>query len=98
VAARKTCVVSFSDPSGVRHAVEVGADTLYEAAILALKSFREHDCVPGAAAHLSVEVKSPCVTHTLVVRSIEEWLTAGGKNPKEAIEKRRLKALLDARG
>ena len=91
---RKTCTVSFQDSGGVRHAVEVGAETLYEAAVLALKSFREHDCVPGPAAHLAIEVKSPSVTHTVVAHAIEDWLNGGAKSPKEAIEKRRLKELL----
>ena len=92
----KTCTVSFRDSSGVRHAVDVGAETLYEAAVLALKAFREHDCAPGPAAHLSVEVKSPSVMHTLVAHAVEDWLNGGAKSPKEAIEKRRLKELLDA--
>jgi hypothetical protein len=70
------------------------ADTLYEAAVLALKSFPEHDCAPGPAAHLSIEVKSPSVSHTLVAHAVEDWLNGGAKSPKEAIEKRRLKELL----
>jgi hypothetical protein len=41
-------------------------------------------------------VKNPSVTHTVVARRIEEWLDGGAKSPKEAIEKRRLKELLDA--
>jgi hypothetical protein len=65
-----------------------------EAAVLALKSFRAHDCEPGPAAHLAIEVKSPSVTHTVVARKIEDWLNGGAKSPKEAIEKRRLKELL----
>ncbi len=93
---RKTCAVSFQDSSGVRHAVEVGAETLYEAAVLALKAFREHDCAPGPAAHLEIEVKSPSVKHTVVARKIEQWLTGGARSPSEAVEKRRLKDLLDA--
>ena len=91
---RKTCTVSFQDSDGVRHAVEVGAETLYEAAVLALKSFREHDCAPGPAAHLAIEVQSPSVTHTIVAHAIEDWLNGSAKSPKEAIEKRRLKELL----
>jgi hypothetical protein len=72
-----------------------GAETLYEAAVLGLKSFREHDCAPGPAAHLLVEVKSPSVIHTLVAHAVEDWLNGGAKRPKEAIEKRRLRELLD---
>jgi hypothetical protein len=94
VAARKTCNVSFQDSDGIRHGVEVGAETLYEAAVLALKSFREHGCAPGPAAHLSLEVKSPSVTHTLGAHAVEDWLNGGAKSPKEAIEKRWLKELL----
>jgi hypothetical protein len=41
-------------------------------------------------------VKSSSVTHTVVARKIEEWLTGGARSPKEAIEKRRLRELLDA--
>jgi hypothetical protein len=95
VGTRKTCTVSFRDSDGVQHSVEVGAETLYEAAVLALKSFRDQECTPGPAAHLAVEVKSPSVTHTVVARKIEEWLEGGARSPKEAIEKRRLRQLLD---
>ena len=93
---RKTCTVSFQDSDGVRHSVEVGGETLYEAAVLALRAFREHDCAPGPAAHLAIEVKSPSVTHTLVAHAIEDWLNGGARSPKEAMEKRRLKELLGA--
>ena len=95
VGTRKTCTVSFRDSDGVQHSVEVGAETLYEAAVLALKSFRDHECAPGPAAHLAVEVKSPSVTHTVVAHKIEDWLDGGARSPKEAIEKRRLRQLLD---
>ena len=95
VGTRKTCTVSFRDSDGVQHSVEVGAETLYEAAVLALKSFRDHECAPGPAARLAVEVKSPSVTHTVVAHKIEEWLDGGARSPKEAIEKRRLRQLLD---
>jgi len=64
--------------------------------VLALKPFREHDCAPGPGAHLDIEVKNPSVMHTLVARRIEEWLAGGARSPSEAIEKRRLKELLDA--
>lgn len=91
---RKACTVSFQDSSGVRHAVEVGAETLYEAAVLALKAFREHDCAPGPAASLDIDVKSPSIRHTVVTRKVEEWLRGGARSPNEALEKRRLKELL----
>jgi hypothetical protein len=58
VGTRKKYTVSFRDPDGVRHSVDVGAETMYEAAVLALRSFREHGCAPGPAAHLAIAVKS----------------------------------------
>ena len=92
---RKSCTVSFQDSNGVRHAVEVGAETVYEAAVLALKSFGEHDCPPGPAAHLAIEVKNPSVSHTVVTGAVRDWLDGGARSPKEAIEKRRLKEILE---
>jgi hypothetical protein len=47
VGTRTTCTVSFRDSEGILHSVDVGAETFFEAAMLALKSFREHDCAPG---------------------------------------------------
>jgi len=36
----RTCEVSFVDSGGIRHAIEVAAESLYEAAALAVKEFR----------------------------------------------------------
>jgi hypothetical protein len=74
-------------PRGVRHSVEVEAQTLYEAAVLALRSFREHDCTRRPILHGS---KEPAVPHTLLVHAIDDWLNRGARSPKEAIEQRRL--------
>lgn len=60
--------------SGVRHAVEVGAETLYEG---------------------EIEVKNPNLQHTVIARNIAEWLAGGARSPREAVEKRRLRELLD---
>ena len=43
----RSCFVSFTDSYGLQHSVEVTAESLYEAAVLAIKLFREHDCEPG---------------------------------------------------
>jgi hypothetical protein len=49
----RTCLVSFTDTEGIRHAVEVAVSSLYESAALAIGEFRR--CVfttnaPGNAA------------------------------------------------
>lgn len=88
-----SCIVSYLDPQGIRHAVEVDAHSLYEAAVLALRTFREHNCAPGPASFLDVEVRSS-VTHRLTIKKVHDWVNGGAKTPKEAVMKERLKALL----
>ena len=88
-----SCVVSYLDTSGIRHTVELEASSLYEAAALALRAFREHDCEPGEMGRLDVEIRSS-VTHTLTVQRLYTWLNGGAKSPKEAVMKERLRELL----
>lgn len=88
-----SCTVSFKDAEGLRHSVDLEAESLYEAAVLAIRTFRRHHCEPGYAAQLEIEVKSS-VTHIVTPARIQEWLNGGAKSPKEAIMKERLRALL----
>ncbi|MGI8835327.1 MAG: hypothetical protein ACR2H4_01670 [Pyrinomonadaceae bacterium] len=88
-----SCVVSYLDTSGIRHTVGLEAESLYEAAALALRAFRQHDCDPGVMGKLEVEIRSS-VTHTLTVQRLETWLSGGAKSPKEAVMKERLQELL----
>jgi len=87
------CIVSFVDFEGLRHSVEVEADSLYEAAILAIRTFRQHNCEPGQASKLEVEVRST-VVHFITPMRIKEWLDIGARTPKEAVIKERLRGLL----
>src|SRR5262249_60924275 len=68
-----SCIVSYVDTDGLRHAVEVEAKSLYEAAVLAIRTFREHKCEPGEVSKLEVEVRSS-VIHTVTPRRIYDWL------------------------
>jgi hypothetical protein len=87
-----SCVVSYLDTSGIRHTVEVEAESLYEAAVLAVRAFKEHECEPGAMSQLEVEVRKS-VTHTLTLRKVQDWLNGGARTPKEAMMKERLRSL-----
>ena len=87
------CFVSYLDVSGIRHQVEVEATTMYEAAALAIRAFREHDCEPGPLSQLEVEIRT-AVTHTLTVKKLREWLNGGAKTPKEVVIKDRLRELI----
>jgi hypothetical protein len=66
---------------------------MYEAAVLAVRSFRQHECEPGPTSKLEIEVRCS-VTHTVTIKKIYEWLEGGAKNPKEKVTKERLRALI----
>ena len=87
------CTVSYLDTEGIRHSVEVEAGTLYEAVVLAVKTFKQHHCEPSDICKLDVEVRSS-VTHTVTLKKVRQWLNGGAKTPKEAVTKERLRALL----
>jgi len=92
LAAVALCIVSFVS-DGLRHTVEVQAESLYEAAALAIRTFREHNCEPASATELEVEVRSS-VTHTITPKRLQTWLSGGARSPKEAVIKERLRSLL----
>jgi hypothetical protein len=52
--------------------------------VLALKAFHEHDCAPGRAAKLDIEVKNPSVTHSVAAGKIDQWLDGGGPKPQRS--------------
>lgn len=89
------CIVSYLDVSGIRHSVEVQADSLYEAAVLAVKILREHDCAPAEISKLEVEIRSS-VTHEITLKKVRQWLHGGAKSPKEAVTKERLREILES--
>lgn len=88
-----TCIVSYLDTDGLRHTVEVEAGSLYEAAALAVKAFKQHDCEPRGLNELEVEMRTS-ITHTLTVKRLHEWLKGSSKTPKEAVMKERLRELV----
>src|ERR1022692_3490878 len=73
----RTCVVSFVDSTGIRHSIEVVAESLYEAAALAVREFRSHPWVdgvePGAVTPLRISVKPPATTHEVSIKQLERW-------------------------
>ena len=92
----RTCTVSFTGPSGVRHSVEVTAESIYEAAALgvsALKNGGWGDAIaPGT--ELEVQVREPATSHRLTVQQIRRWCDGVAVSPDETLKKRRLKQRL----
>ncbi len=92
-AVMRFCIVSYLDTEGLRHSVEIQADSLYEAVVIAVRTFREHDCEPGEVSKLEVEIRSS-VTHEITLKKVRQWLNGGARSPKEAVTKERLREML----
>jgi hypothetical protein len=61
--ALRTCTVSFTDPSGVRHSVEVTGESIYEAAALGDPALKNSGWVDAIAPGIEfeIEVRAPSV-------------------------------------
>ena len=79
----------------MRHSVEVAADSLYEAAALALAAFRNSIAAepPGMASRLVVTIhRVEAERHEVQVQSVDAWLACHqGRTPKEQALKSRLR-------
>jgi hypothetical protein len=92
----KACLVSYTDPDGFRHSVEVQADSLYEAVPLAAQSFANAGFPPTQGTMLDIEVKAPAVTHSVKLNRVQAWVNGVAKSPADKTLKDRLKDLLSA--
>ena len=87
------CVVSFLGSEGIRHTVEMEADTLYEAAARAIRVFKDNDCEPGLMSQLDVEIRTSII-HTITPKKVREWLGSSAKSPRDSLLKDRLREIL----
>jgi hypothetical protein len=71
----RTCTVSFVGPTAMRHAVEVTAESLYEAAILgvALRAGDGSADVIAPGTHLEIQVRRPAMMHCVSVAQLRRW-------------------------
>ena len=92
----RSCTVSFIGPAGIRHSVDVTAQSLYEAAALGLSLLRKQDwsepIAPGT--QLEVRVREPATTHTVPVLQIQRWCDGVAVSPDEVLKRQRVKQLL----
>ena len=90
------CSVSFKDERGIRHTVEVEAESLFEAAILAVRAFRKAEWIKdvGPAMPLEIEVRAPVTKHTITLIQVQRWLDGSVNSPNEMVKKAKLKELL----
>ena len=96
ILALRTCLVSFADARGTRHGVEVQAESLFEAAVLALQILKKDGWTEpiGSATRLDAEVREPVTKHTVTVLAVERWLSGASPSPNERVKKDRLRAML----
>ena len=94
----RKCKVSYCDPNGVEHTVEVTADSLYEAVAQGLRVFCDNDWIDEMGrgqTMISVAVSHPEVQHKVRIQDFERWLESQGRTPAEMSLKARLRELLD---
>jgi hypothetical protein len=94
--ATMTCTVTFTGPSGVRHGIEVSADSLYEAAIVGFSLLKKEGWVEpiAPATQLEIQVRHPATTHSVSLAQLRRWVEGVAVSPDETLRKRKLKELL----
>jgi hypothetical protein len=92
------CRVSFTDPEGILHAVEVDVDSLYEAVAHAVAEFRAAAPIkraPGPTTEFTVTVYRKPVEHRIRLTQVERWAEHTTKEGPSGITKReRVRKLL----
>src|SRR5256885_3826339 len=80
----RVCAVSFADVRGIRHTVEVQAESLFEAAILGVRTFSGDPWIEhvGPATVLDIEVREPAAKHAITMMQVERWLKGRLHEPK----------------
>ena len=92
----RQCVVSFRDRDGVEHVAEVRAESLFEAAALALKQFRRAEWSREASLEtgtLRVEV-CESTFYNVKVAELEAWLKRTGGAPRDVSIRQRIKSTI----
>ena len=95
--ALKACTVVVHDLNETAHAIDVTAESLYEAIAQALAALRGHDWVGEIGTGLTtvtVKVRHPEVTHVVKIQDFENWLNRGCKSPADTALKTRLRHML----
>jgi len=92
----RACSVSFIGTSGIRHGVDVEAESLYEAAVKAIARFREDPWMEqvGTATSFDIDVSESAMKHSVTLTQVESWLASTSTSPHIASRKVRLKMML----
>ena len=95
----RACLVTVTDARGVRHGVEVTADSVFDAAARGLAALADSAWTErvGPATRVDVQVLQPIVTHTVTVHQLARWAQGSASSPEERVRKDRVRVLLTAR-
>jgi hypothetical protein len=92
----RVCTVTFKAATGITHGVDVEAESLYEAAALALARLEKDGWIEGLgpATKLEIEVRPPATRHIVSVQQLRNWVNGTTSSPAETLRRARLKRLL----
>ena len=85
----RSCRVTIKDMDGVKHTVEVTAETLYEAVALGLVAMRGNDWVMGIPQGLNtvqVSVVDIPIEHSVKIKDFNDWLERSTGAPSESLQ------------
>lgn len=94
------CRVSYTDTEGICHAVEVDAESLYEAVALAVAEFRDGEIMtdlPSPMAEFTVLIIRRPIEHRIRFKRVQEWAqpsTKGG--PAAAVKREKIRKIIDS--
>jgi hypothetical protein len=92
------CRVSFADPDGVVHGIDVEADSLYEAVAIAVAQLRDDDLSPADPnpnTEFTVMVYRQPTEHRLYLKQVLKWAEPNTREGPAGVAKRqRAMALL----
>jgi hypothetical protein len=98
----QTCKVICHDRNDVEYAVEVSADSVYEAVPRGLRIFRSNDWaedIPHGRNTVTVIVRQPKVKHMVEIDEFEKWLQEPSvRSPAEMSRKSRAREILGLKG
>lgn len=92
----RVCTVSFKSQTGISHAVDVEAETLYEAAGLGLARLKRDGWIEGLGpgTRLEIDVRAPGTRHSLTVQQLQRWVEGVTASPQEVLRRARVKQML----
>jgi hypothetical protein len=91
------CRVSYTDMEGISHALDVDAESLYEAVAIAVAQFREEEigrAEPGAMTEFTVAVYRNPVEHKIRLGQVAKWAQQTMDGPAGIIKRQRVRVLL----